>query len=234
MSSYIKEICKVTDNQLVFPIKDYENIGDSLSSINYNFNVLDVYTCNFEFSANNKWNTAYTLVNQNSAGWIDTINTVKSNSSCWTDTYTTVNRLSSLWMKPISMIYPYPFEETGENSSIISEITSWLNTTLPVLNEKCSNFIVGQELYVFTPLYSEINRILTQTKTIGVKTVKVKFFWTCIGKGVKVAYPTGSVDCGSSTLEVAVPDKYVNQFKGLKYIVDPETLTWQFDSALFD
>jgi hypothetical protein len=232
--SYPKELLKVTDNQLVFPIKDYENIGDSLSSINYNFNVLDIYTGNFEFSANNKWNAAYNLIHSNSAQWVDTISTIKSNSACWNDTYTTVSTLSSIWLKPISLIYPYPFEEIGEDGSIISDITVWLNNTLPVMNEKCANFIVGQELYVFTPLYTEINRVLTQTKVVGVKTVKVKFVISCIGKGRRTYYPKGSIDCGSSSLEVAVPDKYINKFKGLKFVIDPETSTWLFDSALFD
>lgn len=231
---YSKELTKVTDNQIVFPIKDFENIGDSLSSINYNFNALDVYTCNFEYSANNLWNKAYDLLNANSAQWVDTITTVKENSGCWNETYNTVNSLSSVWMKPISLIYPYPFEESSGDENIINDISLWLNTTLPVISDRCYNFIVGQELYVFTPLFTEINRILTQTRTIGVKTVKIKFSVSCIGKGRRTYYPQGSIDCGSTTAEIAVPDKHVGQFKGLKFIVDPETSTWQFDSALFE
>lgn len=231
---YSKEICKTTDNQLVFPIKDYENIGDSLSSINYNFNVLDVYTCNFEYSARNIWNSVYNLVNTNSANWLDTINTVNVNSACWDDTYNTVSTLSSLWLKPISLIYPYPFEESDNDGSIIYDITSWLDETLPVISNECSNFIVGQELYVFTPLYSQINRIITQTKVIGVKSVTVSYICYCIGNGVRTGKKVASIDCGSSTLDVAVPDKYVESIKGLKYTVNPNSLTWQFDSLLYN
>lgn len=229
---YSKEICKVTDNQLVFPIKDFENIGDSLSSINYNFNVLDVYTCNFEFSANNLWNSIYNLFNANSATWVDAINTVQSNSSCWDDTYTTVSELSSAWLKPISLIYPYPFE-SDDDSSIITEITTWLNNTLPVIASGCFNFIVGQELYVFTPLYSEINRILSQTKNIGSKAVVVKTVCSCIGRGTRTINKTVTVDCGSSNIDLVVPDRHISNFSGLRYVINPNTSLWEFDSALF-
>lgn len=231
---YPREICKITDNQIVFPIKDYENIGDSLSSINYNFNALDIYTTNFEYSANTLWNNFYNMFSSNSSVWINAINTVKSNSGCWTNTYNTVKSLSSIWLKPISLIYPYPIDQNGDNSSIISEVTNWVNETLPVFSGKCYNFIVGQELYIFTPLYEQINRILSQTKLTGVKTVRVRYTYACIGSAVKSGYVRGKVDCGAQTLDIQIPDKYVSEFVGLKFIVDDTISRWVYDSSLYN
>ena len=129
--NYSKEICKVTDNQIVFPIKDYENIGDSLSSINYNFNELDVYTCNFEYSANNIWNQMYNSITSNSASWTENLITVTTNSAAWSETYTSVSQLSSIWLKPISLVYPYPF---SDDANIISDILTWVNDNFPVVS----------------------------------------------------------------------------------------------------
>lgn len=230
---YDREIHKVTDNQIVFPIQDTESIGDSLSSINYNFNALDIYTCNFEYSAANYWNSVYTLFNSNSASWINALNTVKTNSACWTNTYTTVKNLSAVWMKPISLIFPYVFSSEGDEDTIISEVTSWVNDALPISTGTCYNFIVGQELFIFSPQYSEINRTLSQEKVTGVRTVKVPWWYRC-RKGTVGGYVYGKVDCGSLRVDIAVPDQFVSNFVGLKYVVDIETGKWRYDSTLYN
>jgi hypothetical protein len=214
---YPRQIVKQTDNQIVFPILNTESIGDSLSSINYNFNALDVYTCNFEYSANNIWNNIF--------------NEFKANSGCWNQTYTTVSNLSSAWLKPISLIYPFPFESS---TNIISEVSNWINETLPVFSGTCYNFIVGQELYIFTPLYQYINQILSQTKTTGEKSVQLRLGFTCIGKGKKFIRKTVTIDCGSQTLDIQIPDKSVGEFVGLKFVVDDTVSRWVYSSSLYN
>jgi hypothetical protein len=233
---YPRQICKVTDNQIVFPIKDYESIGDSLSSINYNFNALDIYTCNFEYSAANLWNSIYNQFSENSANWVSTMNLVKTNSGCWTDTYNSVRTLSSNWLKPISLIYPYTadFNIDGATNDIIGVVSNWINETLPVFSGTCFNFIVGQELYIFTPLYTEFNRVLSQTKVTGKKTLKMRYTYSCIGGGKKTGFTKGSVDCGAQTLDVQIPDRYVSEFVGLKFIVDDTVSRWVYDSSLYN
>lgn len=228
---YPRQITKQTDNQIVFPILNTESIGDSLSSINYNFNALDVYTCNFEFSANNIWNNIFNEFAENSAGWASAINTFKANSGCWDQTYTTVSNLSSAWLKPISLIYPFPFE-SSEN--IISEVSNWINETLPVFSGTCYNFIVGQELYIFTPLYQYINQILSQTKVTGEKSVQLRLGFSCIGKGRKFIRKTVTIDCGSQTLNISIPDKSVGEFVGLKFVVDDTVSRWVYSSSLYN
>jgi hypothetical protein len=232
--NYSREICKVTDNQIVFPITDTENIGDSLSSINYNFNALDVYTCNFEYSASNLWNDMYNLVSTNSADWIDTINIVNSNSACWQDTYNTVKNLSAIWLKPISLIYPYPFSVEGSAENIINDVTAWVNASLPVNTETCVNFIVGQELFIFTPQYSQINKIFSQEKNLGIKTVQVSYSVNCIGAGNRGGVKNVNVDCGNQRLDISVTDKFISIITGLKFVVDSTGSYWIYDSALYN
>jgi hypothetical protein len=228
---YPKQIAKQTDNQIVFPILNTESIGDSLSSINYNFNALDVYTCNFEYSANNVWNNIFNEFAANSSNWTNAINEFKANSGCWNQTYTTVSNLSSAWLKPISLIYPFPFESS---TNIISEVSNWINETLPVFSGTCYNFIVGQELYIFTPLYQYINQILSQTKTTGEKSVRLRLGFTCIGKGKKFIRKTVTIDCGSQTLDIQIPDKSVGEFVGLKFVVDDTVSRWVYSSSLYN
>lgn len=232
---YDRELCKVSDNQIVYPINDTENIGDSLSSVNYNFRTLDIYTCNFEFSAINYWNNVYSIFYDNSASWNSALNTVKTNSACWNETYTTVRDLSAYWIKPISLIYPYPFDVNGgDGRSLITEITEWVNSTLPVFSGSCFNFVQGQELYVFSPMYNEINRILSQEKVTGVKYVQVLCYCACIGKGAYSYNTTGEIDCGSQRLDIQIPDRFVQEFSGLKFRVDQTSNRWVYDSALYN
>ena len=230
---YPKEIRKVSSNQIVFPIPDTGNIGDSLSSINYNFETLDVYTCNFEFSASNIWNNIYTIVNDNSANWVDAMTTFSSNSGCWDETYTTVKNLSGMWLKPISLIYPYPFNIEGSEEQIINEITTWVNQSLPVNSQTCVNFIVGQELFIFTPQYSQINKIFSQEKTTGTKTVQVSFNTYVIGRSF-TSIKNVNVDCGSQRLDIEISDQFVSNFTALKFIVNPAGSEWIYDSALYE
>lgn len=231
---YNKEICKITDNQLVYPVMDYENIGDSLSSINYNFRVLDIYTCNFEYSANNIWNNIYTQFQNNSSGWINSSNVVRNNSGCWTNTYNTVRSLSSSWLKPISLIYPFPFDLEGSETSVISDVSEWVNATLPIYNGNCYNFVEGQELYIFTPMYSDINRIYSETQSIGEKTVQVVCYCGCIGKGAYTYYNTGVVNCGSTRFDINIPDRVLQEFSGMKFVVDSSISKWVYQSSLYN
>lgn len=232
--SYDKQLCKVSDNQLVFPILDTENIGNALSSINYNFRVLDVYTCNFEYSANNIWNPLYTTYTEQSASWQNLLNIVQTNSSCWQTTYNTVKALSAFWLKPVSLIYPYPFNIDGSGDDIINVVSAWINETLPVATSTCKNFIVGQELYVFTPLYSQINKIFSQDTNLGTKSVEVEYTVNCIGRGTRGGVKTVNVDLGNYRVDLSVADQYISNFSGLKFIVNPQGTSWIYDSALYD
>jgi hypothetical protein len=228
------QLCKVDNTcQHVVPIAYEESIGNSLSSINLNFRSLDIQTCNLEYSAVNYWNSAWNAFQQLSATWTSSQQTVATLSSCWQQTWTTVSQSSAFWLKPVTIIYPFPFDSS--NSDQISQnITSWLNENFPIRNGNCFNFIVGQELYIFTPEYNQINRFLSKTVNQGIKTVGVNCFCSCIKRGTYSYVNYGNVDCGSITATIDVPDQYVDRFVGFKFVIDPINLVWVQDSILFN
>lgn len=230
---YPKEIKKVSDHQLVFPVDDLSNIGNSLSALNFNFSALDIYTCNFEYSATNFYDKVYSLFNSNSAHWVESMNTFRSHSACWEETYDTVRSLSAIWLKPISLIYPYPFNVDGSSITIQNEVQTWVNINLPVNSALCTNFIAGQELFIFTPQYSNINKIITKEQSFGLKTVQVTFTTFCIGRQTDHLKQV-PVDCGGMRLDVAVADTFIGIITGLKFVVNPEGTAWIFDSNLYD
>ena len=231
---YAKEIKKVSDHQLVFPVDDLSNIGNSLSALNFNFSALDIYTCNFEYSASNFYDKVYSLFNSNSAHWVDSMTTFRTHSACWEETYDTVRSLSAIWLKPISLIYPFPFNVDGSSVSIQNEVQVWVNANLPVTSALCANFIAGQELFIFTPQYSNINKIFSKEQNLGIKTVQVSYTVNCIGAGNRGGVKNVNVDCGNQRLDLAITDRFISIVTGLKFVVNPEGTAWVFDSPLYD
>ncbi len=220
--------CKTADCNFVYPINKYESLGDSLSSINYNFASLDTEVCNLETDINLKWNPAYILFSQLSGSWKDAVNIVNTNSSCWQDTYTNVSQNSAFFLKPITLVYPYPF--TG--STDINTIRTWLNEFLPPKEGNCFNYIVGQEVYIHSPEYLSINRVVTDSKAVGTKTVTFVFTCDCIGRGSFNVARTQTVNCGDVALSLTVPDQFINRFVGLRFVVD-SNFEWSGGTQIF-
>lgn len=225
----MKEICKPDSScSFVYPILEGEDIGGSLSSINYNFRQLDIQLCNYEYDVTNKWLPAYTYFSGTSSTLLDALTLFQSNSACWTETTSVVNELSSFWLKPITMVYPYPF--TGNTD--ISTIKAWLNENFPVQGGGCFNYIVGQQLYIFSPEYYSIDRKVSDSKGIGKQTVSFTYTCTCISKPTIRRTITKDVDCGTFNLELSVPDQFINTFTGIKFEVTP-ALEWDNGTKIY-
>lgn len=178
--------------------------------------------------------TLYMSFAQNSATWQSVINTVQTNSSCWQETYNTVRSLSAYWLKPISLIYPYPFNIDGSEDFIINVVTAWVNETLPVASTNCTNFIIGQELFIFTPQYSQVNKVFSKEEDLGTKTIQVEYTANCIGLGTRGGVKTVNVNIGTQRIDLSVADQFISQFAGLKFVVNPQGTAWIYDSALYD
>jgi hypothetical protein len=224
----VKEICKNQNCDYTFPINDTECAGNSLSSINYNFRSLDEGLCSFENRATSNWNPAFTIFSQNSAAWLNASTVMSENSSCWNLTYNTVSELSGFWLKPITIIYPFPFPSTTD----IATITLWLNENFPVRNGNCYNFIVGQQLYVMSAEYGSANRVVSDTKGSGNQVVSFAYTCDCIGRGQYTGYASKVINCGTFTFTASIPDTYVNKFVGIKYTVDA-SLQWANGTKIF-
>lgn len=260
--STLNEHCKIDPNcNFVIPIDDRSNIGASLSAINLNFKNLEIATCNLQEQSID-WNQATEEFNNNLSNWKDMLNIIQTNSSCWNETFTTVSEYSAYWLKPITLIYPYPFNQN--DIGISQNVEDWLNEVFPVKVGDCLNFIVGQELYVFTPEYSEINRVVTTDKTVirnpqvslrnpnqfglgltipknggvthdendSITNVRINGRYFCIARqstfNIRLRFTY------SGTADTIAPDKFVNVITGLKYYVDPNTLTWKFDKLIYN
>jgi hypothetical protein len=224
------DICKSDPScNFVYPILEGESMGDSLSSLNYNFRSLDIQMCNIETDTNIKWNPAYTTFSASSANWISAMSTFQANSACWENTRTTVNEMSAFWLKPITLVYPYPFTP---NTDMVT-IKEWLKENFPVNGGSCFNYVVGQQLYIFSPEYYTINRKVSDSKGIGKQTVKFTYVCSCISQPTIRKTITKDVDCGTYSIELDVPDQFINRFVGIKFEVLP-SLEWSSGSKIYE
>lgn len=221
-------ICKQSDCNFIIPILAQEAIGDSLFALNYNLATIDNELCRVSDIVNFDWTPAYNVFASNSGQWIDAINIMNNLSSCWNTTTNTVNELSGFWLKPITIIYPFPFPSNTD----INLIQNWLNNTLPVKNGNCFNYIIGQELYVHSPEYANINRTVTSSGGNGNRVVSFTYSCDCIGRGVKRGSSSQTVDCGSYSVVNIVPDSFIKGFVGIKYTVD-STFQWSNGIKIF-
>lgn len=224
MSSF----CKPNNCNFVYPIKDTECLGNSLSTVNLNFVQLDTEMCRVEDKINTSWNPAFNVFANLSAKWLDAMTIMGANSAFWEQTNNTIRELSAFWLKPITLIYPYPFETTTD----INIIKTWLNENFPVKNSGCFNFIVGQELYIHSPEYLTINRIINGNQSAGIKQAVFTYTCDCIGKGRYTGNAITNVDCGGVTLNLNVPDQYINKFVGLKFTVN-DSFEWSDGVKIF-
>jgi hypothetical protein len=181
--------------------------------------------CNVENNINNQWGPAYTVFSQNSGAWIDAFSIMNANSACWIDTYNNVSTLSGFWLKPITLVYPYPFS----GSTNISTVQTWLNENFPIKSGNCYNFIVGQELYIQSPEYTSINRVVQGNQQAGNQFAFFTYTCDCIGRGSYTGNASTVVNCGGVTINLTVPDQFINKFVGLKFTVGPD---FQWDSGV--
>jgi hypothetical protein len=119
------------------PLNTFTNVGDTLSSINFNFTCLDIKVCNLQTDASTKWNLMYGDDNWGSS-FMETL----AMSSNWEDVKQHVHSTSAYWDQRVcTMFYPSVFPE-GQAS--ISQVQTWINTNFPA-----SNYRDGQVFLVY-------------------------------------------------------------------------------------
>lgn len=170
----------------VVTINPEECIGDSLSTINNNFSLLDYKLTNIATSADIYWNQLYNVTVANSGILNDLITTVHENSAIWDSAYTAITANSACWTKPITLIFPNVVN-TGQTdmSNHISNVSSWLNSNFPITSYAGSaivyNYCAGQKLFIFTMGYDAVNqKIIADSKQLkAVCTAKnLSWSWT--------------------------------------------------------
>jgi len=147
------------------PIDQNECVGNSLSTINNNFALLDYKLTNLALSADQYWNNLYTISTAASSSWDDVITVVRENSGSWNSSYTAMTAYSACWLKPITLIFPNVVDTENLDLSIhLTAVSAWLNENFPVTSlvgsSGISNYCPGQELYVFTMGFDTENQII--------------------------------------------------------------------------
>lgn len=149
--------------------------GNTLSTINNNFTLLDYKLSSISLSADVYWNTLYTVAQAASASWDNLTNIIQSNSGAWNSAYTAMTAYSACWLKPITLIFPNVVDTQDlDLASHITNVSSWLNENFPVTSLAGTaisyNYCAGQELYIFTMGYETENQVIIpdSSRIVGV------------------------------------------------------------------
>lgn len=179
-------------------------IGNSLSSININFNELEYWTNNILLSSDRYYKPLVDFYDFYSNFWKSSINFANSINAAerLTSFSTTVETNSAKFIKPIVIIYPEVFQFNTQNiQTYTNVVTTWFNQKYPVkdTNTLKTNFVENSVAYVYIMFYNEEVRIdrtgdnkLKKTEAVGCVTNDVSVTVTC-----SVTY-SGNVSCGRS------------------------------------
>jgi hypothetical protein len=155
-------LCKDDPNcQITVPLLSTWCLEDSIDTLNFNLTSLDVATCNLLYSAVNFYDPFTSIVQQNSAKFIQASDWIEQNGDKVEGAATTVNMLSSQWLTPISIIYKDVLDSHDE-----ATVRAWVNANFPQYFNNCLNYINGQKLFVYSLKYAHINRENTQKITV--------------------------------------------------------------------
>jgi hypothetical protein len=135
-----------------------DNIGDSLTNINNNYNNLNSWLFEFQNSYNENWTTILDFYNQYGEQLNNAISLVQNKSASWIDFNTTVKTNSSKWLQTFTVFYPtllISYEDGILNDQQLNEVTSWVNTSFPIINEDSSiNYTENQQLIISCYTYT--------------------------------------------------------------------------------
>lgn len=224
-------VCNPSICNFTFPIYDTECIGDSINAINLNFGSLDSITCNTNNHIASAWNPVYSAFNAISSKLHQIINVVQTNSACWEETFTTVNTFSGFWLKPLTLIYPFPF--TGDTN--IATITDWVNVNFPPKRGNCFNYIVGQELYINSPEYTSLTKSKQEIVTLygGMRLVPFDYCYQVISRQDCIPTQYKHVNCGvmSRAVTLTLQDQYIDAFQSIKYVLN-SSFIWEYTGLI--
>lgn len=192
----------------ILPISWSEDPKTSLSTIGINFSALDTSLCNLYTSAENLWSPMFSVFQNVSANWESVYNTVISNSACWQSTYLTVRTLSAHWLTPITIVYPNVIKKADYS---IASILTWVKSSFPISSQNCTNYINGQLLKVYTLRYAIEQQQITCRCAANGGTIYINY----IGAGSRPV----QCNCTCTPGRVEVSDRYVDDIKGVEFIV---------------
>ena len=129
-------IYKISINMDIKPLNTFTNVGDTLSSINFNFTCLDIKLCNLQHAS-----IKYNEVSEGT-DWFSSFTETLAMSSNWESVKKHVHSASAYWDQRVCTIfYPNVFPE-GRAS--LNTIYNWLRSNFPA-----SNYRDGQIFIIY-------------------------------------------------------------------------------------
>lgn len=146
-------------NNTLFKLISSESIGNTLSSLNSNYETMDVILTNIQTSAINLWLPMMKIYESKKNDWKTAAKEIKNKFPEWEYASTTFEENSAKWLTPIISWYPciLEYKLTQQNPSEVQEKKiSWLNTQFPILNKSGSpNYVETQKIIVYSLNYSQ-------------------------------------------------------------------------------
>lgn len=143
----------------IYQITTADSIGNTLSSINQNYENLDLILTNIQASAINYWIPMANFYEQKKEEWKESAREVKVSYQNWVEATTIFEENSSKWLQPLIVWYPCIFEYNliEQNPAEVQlRILNWLNLTYPVLSNTVKpNYVENQQMVVYSLNYSQ-------------------------------------------------------------------------------
>lgn len=137
-------------------ISKYEAIGNSLSSINNNYENLDMWISQIQLSAINLWSPVRDFYKNKNVEFKANVTNSSANKNKWDDLTNIVQINSAKWIEPLVLFYPNVIEtnQITENNTIsvdgYNKITNWFNTYFPVISTSpLPLYVQNQKAYVY-------------------------------------------------------------------------------------
>lgn len=140
-------------------IQASETIGDSLSTVNYNYNTLSEWVANIQSINDAKFVPLYEFYIKYSNRMDRTLSMIQSVSAEWRSFQTTVQTNSAKWLQPMTVWYPNLIAAPFTDNSLFV-VQSWLSTAFPIRNlDNSVNYVEGQEFIVSCYTYRSEQKI---------------------------------------------------------------------------
>lgn len=157
-------------NYYIIPLSSTDIIGDSLSSVNYDYSKLEEWVSSIKLSSENLWEPFSEFYKNYFVDLKILITEANENIARWKDMSTLIEGNSSKWIEPLNVVYPNIIsKDFTTTSSYINTISIWLNTYFPVKTINGSRYLEYHEaivsVYTNTVVNYSDSRIVSDSTT---------------------------------------------------------------------
>ena len=140
-------------------ISPLENIADSLSAINTNYSTLQAWVTSVENQYNGDWQNVISYYSKYGQSLLDTLSLVQSASGEWDAFQTLVESNSASWLQPFTIFYPTIIQSPFTQSDI-DGINAWIRKYFPIKNaDGTLNYVENQQFVVNCYTYALSSQI---------------------------------------------------------------------------